>query len=1049
MSIGDCLAKVGIAKEHEDAILKGVNVLTTEKRMSEAFAAERVIKDQLKATDTELADITKQLTPAQAALAEHVAKHGEVEPVMPKQAKLPREEAPITAKEPTEHVVVRKRLLADDAKDMVAGGSAAEAAVDAAIKTNDPVHMARVIGAVNDTKIKSNRERLNANDAIERLNRAMGETLKKSPDAAYNLQLKSAQATDAAREAGQNAREHVEKYIKDVLGGKVSVEWAKIMHAGDFTHTKGADKIDPTYAIRLSVHALDPQGTAFHESAHAFFQMLRDQGNHAILKVLDRAANTAPVMNQLRRLLKDEPEALKQIESNREERMAYMYQFYAKDKITLGSETKGVFAKIKDFIYKVMGMWTNDQRAQHIMEWFHEGEFSKNIGDRNAVSRALMEPGRNSAVEYLKAATQPLGKLGAAVLGTGGERLRATANPALIALADAIQPKYAAATKDVGYIQSALNEQKQRLNEWVKGMKNLTKEEINAAHEAMQRGEVTHADPKVQQAIDATRTALDDAFKYMESNGVKIRDLGFGKDYYPRIWDPEFISRHQDEFKTMLEKYKIAGKFEGDVDRTLANLMARDGSEMGVVVDMPGMQHTKERILKFISAQDAAPFLQKDMFQTINSYMNQAARRAEWAKRFQDDGSGMRKLLDDAKDVHGATQEQIDVAQDFIRGIDGTLGDDIPPVARRVMGNMIVYQNIRLLPLAIFSSLIDAGGIKVRGGTVGDSWNAFKRGALEIPRGFKKNKGVDESYQFAQDIGAIDDATLVHALGSSYTQGMVAEGARKWNDTFFKLNLMEQYNMSMRVSATEAAVRFVARHAGDESKHSARWLSELGLDKSDVIVKDGRPLVKASEFEAHGMSKDDAAAAALKMRGALNRWVDGAILRPNAADKPIWMNDPRFMLIAHLKQFTYAFQNTILKRVWHEAEHGNYAPAMALASYVPTMMAADFVKGLIQGGGSEPDWKKGWDFEDYVWSGVQRAGLLGVGQYGADIAKDIHQGGAGIGAVMGPTYEQFVESIKTLEGNEMFSTFATHSMPANALYSHAFHASATDPNFAE
>jgi hypothetical protein len=55
------------------------------------------------------------------------------------------------------------------------------------------------------------------------------------------------------------------------------------------------------------------------------------------------------------------------------------------------------------------------------------------------------------------------------VLGTGGERLRNTDNPALIALADLIQPKYAAVTRDVGFIQSAhRTSTRQRLNEWVK-----------------------------------------------------------------------------------------------------------------------------------------------------------------------------------------------------------------------------------------------------------------------------------------------------------------------------------------------------------------------------------------------------------------------------------------------------------------------------------------------------------------------------------------------------------------------------------------------------
>jgi hypothetical protein len=80
---------------------------------------------------------------------------------------------------------------------------------------------------------------------------------------------------------------------------------------------------------------------------------------------------------------------------------------------------------------------------------------------------------------------------------------------------------------------------------------------------------------------------------------------------------------------------------------------------------------------------------------------------------------------------------------------------------------------------------------------------------------------------------------------------------------------------------------------------------------------------------------------------------------------------------------------------------------------------------------------------------VQRAGLLGVSQYSSDILKSVRQGGTGIGTIMGPSFEQMGEAVQTLAGHEMYKTMAFHSLPANALYSHAFHSPATDPNFAE
>jgi hypothetical protein len=262
---------------------------------------------------------------------------------------------------------------------------------------------------------------------------------------------------------------------------------------------------------------------------------------------------------------------------------------------------------------------------------------------------------------------------------------------------------------------------------------------------------------------------------------------------------------------------------------------------------------------------------------------------------------------------------------------------------------MVVYQNLRLLPLAIFSSVVDPMGIIVRGGEVGDAWAAFKRGVVEAKKSFQNEPKSDPATRLAEELGVIDNAMLQHTLGDLYTQGMVGDTAKKINDTFFRWNLMEQWNTSMRVGASQAALRFIARHAQGVNEHSQRYLAELGLTKDDVQLDlDGLPKINA------------------KMRQAVNRWVDGAVLRPDATDRPIWMSDPHWMLVSHLKQFVYSFHQTILKRVAHEFKHGNYKPALAMASYVPIMIAADFAKGFIQGGGSQPSWKEGWGAEDYL-----------------------------------------------------------------------------------
>lgn len=454
------------------------------------------------------------------------------------------------------------------------------------------------------------------------------------------------------------------------------------------------------------------------------------------------------------------------------------------------------------------------------------------------------------------------------------------------------------------------------------------------------------------------------------------------------------------------------------------------------------MQYSKERVLGFISNLDAEPFLRKNLYDTLNSYVTQATRRAEWSRRFGDDGAGLRSLLDRAQQ-EGASPDDLQLASDYLQGVDGTLGDSINPKLRRAFGNMIVYQNVRLLPLAIFSSVIDPLGIMVRGGTVGESFNAAKRGFKEIAKNFKKNAGDDDATKLAATLGVIDNAVLMKSIGSTFSQGMTSDLGRRVNDAFFKYNLMEQFNVSMRVGASEAALGFLGRHAGgNETKHSARWLAELGLKPGDVIVKNGRPLLSVSEFMAAGQTQAKAQASADRMTLAVNKWVDGAVLRPNAAHKPVWMNDPHFALISHLKQFVYSFQETILKRVANEARHGNVGPAYALASYIPFMIAADMAKGVIVGNNQRDNW----EMDDWLFHGVQRAGLFGVGQFGVDAAEGVQRGGGFgvVGALSGPAIEQLGDAVSVVAGPQQFETFALNALPANALIDAAGAATASD-----
>jgi len=542
---------------------------------------------------------------------------------------------------------------------------------------------------------------------------------------------------------------------------------------------------------------------------------------------------------------------------------------------------------------------------------------------------------------------------------------------------------------------------------------------------------------------------------YLKDAGADVGDKYVGKDYFPGVWDSEYIMSNQKEFTDMLSKYQHNGDFHGDPTATMEKIIANDGNEFGVddnvhATSKPGLAASKLRTLDFISPEDRAKFSSKNLLGTLNSYVTQATKRAEWARRMGTDNAHLNAHFAEARSM-GASEADIAKVNKYLDGVKGTLGSDISPTLRRVNSGMMVYQNISKLPLAIFSLAADPLQIMVRGGGLSDALSAYKRGVSEVKKSFTNVKD-DEWTTIAKSIGVNDDPTLVHALGSSYSQGITGNLATKANNMFFKYNMMEQMVTSMRTSATQAAFGFLASHAdGTKSVHSARWLDELGLKPGEVKVgKDGRPLYTTQDFLDAGHNPASAAAASLKIKGAINKWVDGAVLRPNAAHKPVWMNDPHYALFAHLKQFMYSFHETVLKRVGNELAHGNYSPALALMSYVPIMIAADAAKGALLTGGGVPSYEKDWGVGDYLEHGVERSSLYSIGQFGLDAYNNVKHGGTGVEALLGPTAEQGIDALRTLGGREEFSKFAMDSLPLSPIMKALSHSELTpDSMYAE
>ena len=527
----------------------------------------------------------------------------------------------------------------------------------------------------------------------------------------------------------------------------------------------------------------------------------------------------------------------------------------------------------------------------------------------------------------------------------------------------------------------------------------------------------------------------------------------------------------------------------------------------------PHMQAVNKRSLHWIDQKVFHEFQEKDPAKIITTYIGQLAHRAEYSRRFGADGKILQDRMEkawhadidammekagvkdavktamdnaeqSAKDGYDTTWQEelgyllgkedykdaeeageaitqlsmmnLDSARKSIMAQEGTLGNDISPLLRRVNAYSIVYQNVRLLGYPLLSSLIDPLGIMVNGGEFKDAYSTLKRGLTAVVKDWgeltglreKKESDRDDITKLSEMIGTTDSGMFMSTLGQTYGSQYLGEKARNLNDKFFRWNGMESFNKAMREGATQAAIHAIKRHIEKPSEHSERFFKEYGLDVGGYDLKELSAAFTKHRGDAHATSAIAAAEnhtrkvtrgglSASELRtlarigvkpsggkhligadGRLNvenrnvqqavmRWVDGAILRPNAAIRPTMSSDPHYATFYHLKGFMYATQAVILRRVQTEIKNGNSDPLMMLfAGYIPVMLAADAAKGVLQelAGGGAPTWEHG-SAGEVLEHGVERAGLPGVGQLGIDALR------YGPTSLLGPNVEQFTRAM--------------------------------------
>lgn len=780
--------------------------------------------------------------------------------------------------------------------------------------------------------------------------------------------------------SGQGAREKfVREYLHRVFGDE-----PKAVFSDTFGFAGSYDRDGDFF--EFSLHA--PLGTEAHEALHRWFKKLQDSndpGAQEMIKTIIKASTSEHTMARLRELLKDHPDALKQL-SDPEEAAAYAFQFYSYGLLKLESApAKGFFGKIAAAVKRFLKLASDEQRTQQFFDYFSQGKWAADKRPSVVAQVVRDSYSASSKVRWARQQLAPLGEATSKLFRSAADRLENTEVPALKQLSRLFKAEVGD-DGGMGFLQRAVNTRNRWVNTYAKAVKGLSdKQKANVL--AFVRGEEVAGGMTAEEsaAVKAVRSLFDEVYDHAQKRGVPLKRRA---NYFPRVWDAEKIRARQDDFVSML-----VGKYGFSTDgahRVRATLQT--GANDHVVNESPEdpgynpfFSAVNERKLPEMDAEDIKPFLETSLDGIMARYLQQASKRIEYEAKFGAKGERIHAMLEKAK-RQGASEEDLATAKASVMAMEGTMPVTLSSRWQTFNDVMITYQNVRLLPLSILIQATDALGIAARSGSMNNAWRAFMQGIKDMPKWLKKNPKLNEWDQVTVAMGVLED-TALEDVSQTYFNTQTSGMARTINDAFFKWTLMDGWNKSMRVMATKTATEFIAEHAAGKSEHSARMLKELGLTQAQakaMLDKDGKLVLDPSNEQ---------------QREAIFRFVDQAVIRANPADRTVWGSDPRFAVIQHLKQYVYSFHRNILAHAKHEASEGNWAPVQMLATYVPVMAAGMYVRALAGNGGELPEYMEQWGFWDWVWNAFDRSGIAGLYNY--------H-----LGDLPGPTVSQAANAVK-------------------------------------
>lgn len=481
----------------------------------------------------------------------------------------------------------------------------------------------------------------------------------------------------------------------------------------------------------------------------------------------------------------------------------------------------------------------------------------------------------------------------------------------------------------------------------------------------------------------------------------------------------------------------------------------------------------------------AEKFKQKDALQSIIAYTHAAVRKAEFSRKWGVDGAKLQKLLKEA-DYHGFTDEK--ARKSLYQWIDAQLGfpaSHINPALQNTLGWLIVAMNYSILGGITMASTPDL--LTPMLASRGDKRAMRKAYATLFKDGYRwvRRQPKDTQLELLDHLGTVENKMFSEIMNLRAGSTFLNSVQRKFNDVFFEAVGIAGLTRSIRRALTASAIEFLESNRDnkqylkelglkegdlqfDEEGHLVLPTAKEQFDLLNKIkdeieekslitnllakIKDREERLERNPEDTqakedlqrfknalrkHGGKKRiqelDKKMAPIKkeirklerVRSAIVKYVNRGSIRPNPGTRPVWMNDPRFMLFGYLKDFLYGAHEVYWRQTKHLAEtYGMSSKELREAVYMlalfgPAYLLGEAIRDTIQHGPDDEDpGKLGWTAYDHLRNAYIRSGLFGIMETGFDIQESTQRGHAFYRDLLGPFYARLEDGIEALASDD-------------------------------